>query len=372
MIILMLSREDSLCKEGWGYARAFERRGDKLVCIEPDTPLNVDIETLLKKCPTRPDLILHPETDYPYLPEGLNDVDIPTAYFHIDTYKFLPERLRASSFFDIPILFHPQFEEQFRNAGHAGALTLLHAAQIDFYGLEPVPQTDRSYEVGWVGRVGGDLYQTRQRVLPVLAREFRMNDWKRRYTLLETADQYRQSKIVVNVGRDDYPGDANMRVFEVMAAGTLLMTLLPSELTLAGFVEGEHFVGYRDERDIVPLIRQFLKNDVARQRIANAGRELVLHEHTYDHRVTKLANAVSRLGVHLPALSRRWPETRTRLVRLEYFSADCRLDCAYREFRWLAKHSLGKTLRAVPVLGRALVRHSRNRRKNLQASVARS
>ena len=372
MIVLMLSREDSLCKEGWGYARAFERRGDTLVCVEPGTPLNVDIETLLKKCPSRPDLILHPETDFPYLPEGLTEVDIPTACFHIDTFKYLNQRLRWSGLFDFPLLFHPNLENEFRRAGHAGARTNLHAAQIDFYGRAAVAQDERGYEVGWVGQVGGALYQARARILPELAREFRMNDWKRRYTLAETAELYRHSKIVVNVGRDDYPQDANMRVFEVMAAGTLLITRMPSELTSAGFVEGEHFVGYSDESEIVGLVRRYLKDDSGREKIAGAGRELVLGEHTYDHHVAGLMNAIAQPGGSRLAAARRWPETRTRLTRLEYFAGECHLDCAYREFQWLARHSPGKTLQGASLLGRAWMRRSLNRRRMLQAAAARS
>jgi hypothetical protein len=183
---------------------------------------------------------------------------------------------------------------------------------------------------------------------------------------------YRHSKIVVNVGRDDYPQDANMRVFEVMAARTLLITRIPSELTSAGFVEGVHFAGYTEEPEIIHLVRRFLKDDVAREKIAAAGRELVLGEHTYDHRVASLMDAVARQGDQRLAAGRRWPETRTRLTRLEYFAAGCELDCAYREFQWLARHSPGKTLQGAPLLGRAWMRRSRNRRRALQAATARS
>jgi spore maturation protein CgeB len=51
-----------------------------------------------------------------------------------------------------------------------------------------------------------------------------MNEWWRLYTYEEMVKVYQRSKIVVNVGRDDYPQDANLRVFEAMAAGALLIT----------------------------------------------------------------------------------------------------------------------------------------------------
>ncbi|MEM4218097.1 MAG: glycosyltransferase [Candidatus Methanomethylicaceae archaeon] len=62
---------------------------------------------------------------------------------------------------------------------------------------------------------------------------------------------------MVNISRDDFPHDANMRCFEVMAAGALLVTSLPTELADLGFEEGRHFVGFEHEQDLlekVPLL----------------------------------------------------------------------------------------------------------------------
>jgi len=82
-----------------------------------------------------------------------------------------------------------------------------------------------------------------------------MNDWSRRYEPEEMARIYRQSKIIVNIARDDFPQDANLRTFEAMATGALLLTSLPTELTEIGFEDGVHFVGFRKEAEIAPLVR---------------------------------------------------------------------------------------------------------------------
>src|SRR6266851_3617913 len=82
--------------------------------------------------------------------------------------------------------------------------------------------------------------------LPKLAQEFHTNDWSRWYSVAEVANVYRRSQIVVNIGRDDFPQDANLRVFEVLASGTLLLTSMPTELAQLGFQQGAHFVGYCD------------------------------------------------------------------------------------------------------------------------------
>ena len=59
---------------------------------------------------------------------------------------------------------------------------------------------------------------------------------------------YKQSKVVVNLSRDDYLQDANLRCFEVMASGALLITPKPTELSEIGFIEGTHYVTFKTKR----------------------------------------------------------------------------------------------------------------------------
>ena len=130
--------------------------------------------------------------------------------------------------------------------------------------------------------------------LPKLAQEFHTNDWSRWYSVAEVANVYRRSQIVVNIGRDDFPQDANLRVFEVLASGTLLLTSMPTELAQLGFQQGAHFVGYCDPaRDSCP-----------------GG--------TYDQRVDQLLMRLAQFGQKKPAPVRSWPESRARLVTLDF------------------------------------------------------
>src|SRR5262249_3986986 len=151
---------------------------------------------------------------------------------------------------------------------------------------------------------------------------FRMNDVARRYSLEEMANVCSQSRIVVNIGRDDFPQDANLRTFEAMGAGALLITSLPSELTQIGFEEGVHFIGYRDVQEIKPLARRYLSEDSARQSIARAARAKVLREHTYDERVKRLLELVEVGNKKLLAPARTWSEERVRLAYLDYFAGN--------------------------------------------------
>jgi hypothetical protein len=366
MTILVLWREEELIRELAAYARAFRRKGICVVSVEAGFPLNGDLGQLLRRCPERPSLILHPESATPYLPWGLSQVDIPTACFQVDTYAYTQRRIAWSMLFDHVFVFHPGYDEGFRKAGHPGACVLPHAVEAELFTGE---ELERIFEVGWVGQVQGPLYRRRETVLPVLSESFRMNDFARRYSFEEMARVYRQSRIVLNIARDDFPQDANLRVFEVMAAGALLITSLPSELTQIGFEEGVHFIGYREVKEIQPLIRKYLAEESARRRIAEAAREKVLREHTYDGRVETIVEHIAQSGRTFSAPARSWPEERVRLIYLDYFAANSELNCAAKELRRIAQLSFKETTFGVALMARAYARKIRIR---MQAQYSRS
>src|SRR3984885_7082303 len=362
MLVLTLCPQDNLSKELWGDARAFRRHGIALSCVSANTPPDVHIDDLLSACPARPDFVWSPDSDFCCMPHGLTEVDIPTVCFQFDTNNNTSRRILWSTLFDIPVLFHPGFEQMYRDAGHAHPLTLAHAAQSDFYDVEI---DEKTTDLGWVGQVRGAPYATRKRILPRLAREFRMNDWATHYTLEQTADIYRQSKIVLNVSRDDYPQDANMRVFEAMAAGALLITSLPSNLIALGFTEGEHFVGYERGEDIAKRIQHFLNDEESRLRIAQAGRQLVLDRHTYDTRVESLVHFISMYGNKFSAPARRKRLEEVRLMHLDYYTSMFNMRSAFRELGWLESHDVRCAAKGAYLIGRAQIRQSLNQVQQL-------
>lgn len=354
MTILVLCRESNLCNNLACYAEGLRRRGVQLVCMEERFSFDIDLQDCLRLCPEPPSLILHPESDMPYLPWGLAEVDIPTACFQVDTYSYTRHRIRWSMLFDQAIVFHPGYDTLFQKAGHPDACFFPHAVRAELFSGN---EQERVYEVGWVGQTSGPLYRTRHAILAELSQRFRMNDIARRYSPEEMADIYRQSKIVVNIGRDDYPQDANLRAFEAMAAGTLLITSRPSELTQIGFGEGVHFLGYENPGEIAPTIRKYVSDEGARRRIAEAGRAKVLREHTYDARVEKWLARIAGNNGKLLAPARQWPEGRVRRIYLDYFAANGALPEAAAELRSVARHSAKEAFLGAALLGRAWSKH---------------
>jgi Glycosyl transferases group 1 len=323
--ILCLCREDNLTNLLAEYAGEIRARGVKLTCVNFGTPYDAAVAQLLKSCSEEPSVIFHPESDFPLLPQGLEQTAIPTVCFQVDTYAFTEHRFRWSSLFDLVAVFHPGYAEKFRKRGHPGAFLLPHAVRKNLYtGAE----RERPFDVGWVGQTRGVMYRRRESLLPELAKAFRMNEWTRKHTPETLAEAYRSSRIVVNIGRDDYPQDANLRTFEAMAGGALLITSLPSELVELGFAEGAEFVGYREKEEVFELIRRYLNDERARLRIARAGRERVLREHTYECRVeTLFQRLLEASGVH-NAPARRWTREQVQLTYLDYYASNRALKAA--------------------------------------------
>jgi spore maturation protein CgeB len=75
----------------------------------------------------------------------------------------------------------------------------------------------------------------------------------------------------------------NLRLFEVPAAGAFLLTDWVEEID-GSYVDGEHLVCWRTVDELRERISCYLQNDVARERIALAGREHFLGNHSYERR----------------------------------------------------------------------------------------
>lgn len=359
MKILCLCQEDNHRKMLPAYARAFGDRGIAFHYVDWSPPFDVALDTLLKRCPDRPDCLLHFDSDLPLLPDGLAESEIPTMHFDVDTYAYTWKRMRWASLFDHVSVCHPGYDEVFRRRGHPGTFVLAHAVRREFFAG---PEQRREFEVGWVGQVSGPIYRRREAWLPKIASKFRMNELTKSYSLREVAEIYRRSRVVVNFGRDDFPQDANMRVFEALASGALLITSVPSELTLLGFREGQHFVGYNQETEIVPLIKKFLQDEPARARIAGLGREKCLSEHTYDNRVDQFLDHFQKFGNQKLAPARGWPEPRIRLMYLDFFAANGLRDCAWRQFCRFAGRGFSETIQGAALIAKVCVKELRSPR----------
>jgi hypothetical protein len=107
---------------------------------------------------------------------------------------------------------------------------------------------------------------------------------------------YGQAKIGFNFS---IRGEINMRVFEVMGGGALLLTnpLPEDDLERLGLRDGVSLIVYRSPGELAPLIDRWLADEPGRRRIAQEGCRIVRERHTYVRRLEVLVEtARTRLG----------------------------------------------------------------------------
>ncbi len=101
------------------------------------------------------------------------------------------------------------------------------------------------------------------------------------------AKSYRAARIVLNVHHPQLPHGCNQRTFEAPACGAFSLVDDRQELGSA-FVIGEEVAAYRDAADLQAKVRHYISHDDERAAIAARGRERVLSEHKYTHRMQTL------------------------------------------------------------------------------------
>lgn len=105
----------------------------------------------------------------------------------------------------------------------------------------------------------------------------------------DAAKKFSQSKIVFNISIGD---DINMRTFESMATGSMLLTnWLPTLENL--FEDGKHLVTYKTMDEAIKKATYYLTHDKERERIARAGMKEVLSKHTYKKRLDTIFKTIS-------------------------------------------------------------------------------
>lgn len=109
---------------------------------------------------------------------------------------------------------------------------------------------------------------------------------------LEMVKALNSAKIVLNIHVDnDLPYKVNMRTFEVTGSRGFLLTDKPYDLDKY-FDIGKELVCYRDEKELVDLVKNYLDEREEREMIALAGQNRTYREHTYEQRSQKLINTV--------------------------------------------------------------------------------
>ena len=111
------------------------------------------------------------------------------------------------------------------------------------------------------------------------------------------AEQYRHGRVVLGLNnmRSGMDGHAktfstSMRTFEALACGKPFLAAQSDAYERLGLIQGEHMVWVNRQMDTLSWADRLLSTEG--QRIAEAGRQFVLTQHTYAHRLKRIADVV--------------------------------------------------------------------------------
>ncbi len=257
-------------------------------------PAFIDVAEVLATLPSgfTPDLFVWVDQDRFTLPVNLGALPCPSVALMGDTHIDLEWRLRYGVGFDhVFVMFNRQHIPLFAAAGCPSVHWC--PAAIDPEVHVPAPSA-RTHDVGFVGSTHPELHRRRvERLRWLIAQGIDVHvDCQ---PLERMSAVLAASRIGVN---DTAAEDLNMRVFEALGAGALLLTnRLPAESGLETlFTDGRHLVVYDDDEGLLAKIRYYLdeRHAAEREAIAAEGRREVLARHTYDVRVQQILDTLSR------------------------------------------------------------------------------
>jgi glycosyltransferase involved in cell wall biosynthesis/Flp pilus assembly protein TadD len=248
-----------------------------------DLPLEATYAQLVEHFPRNfePDLLFYVDSGRQGVPADLDGLNMPKVCYLIDTHVGPEERLRIARHFDFVFLAQRAQVPLFKRAGIRNVHWLPLACSEELH--SSVWPQERTLDVAWVGRCMEDATDRRRGLVETVCERF-PNSVRAQVYPQTMADLYNRAKIVVNAA---VKNDLNMRVFEAMASGALLITDEADGLEDL-FTDREHLVIYRSDEDLVSLVEYYLEHDDERERIARAGQALVREKHTYRARAQTL------------------------------------------------------------------------------------
>jgi len=222
------------------------------------------------------DLYLNIDDGFDYqLPGELR----PSAFWAIDTHLNFERCRQKARDFDVVFAAQRDGAEAIRQTGIASATWLPLACDPEVHRKHDIPE---QYDVAFVGNV---FPGPREELLNLIRRKYR-NAFIGQCYFDEMARTYSASRTVFN---RSIKNDINMRVFEAVACGSLLLT---NELTENGLAElfrdGVHLATYRDADDLLDKLAYYLRRDSLRAKIAAAGATEAVSKHSYARRMERL------------------------------------------------------------------------------------
>lgn len=191
------------------------------------------------------------------------------------------------------------------------------------YGYDPELHRDYSLkkdmDVLFIGNLNRSVQQDREKHLYRLAR------MEHKYRVhIKTGifgDEYarlmNRAHLVFNCS---IRGEANMRFFEAMACGAVVMNNHIDELDVLGFRPDEHYLVYKDPQDAV--IKYFEEWTDEKRESIRANVDQVLSQHSYDNRARALVEKIKNADVDITKRKMLELPLNEQALRWEKYNSD--------------------------------------------------
>ncbi len=223
------------------------------------------------------------------MPERLR----PSAYYAVDTHLNMERMIPLASQFDAVFSAQKDGVAGFAESGIEASWLPL-ACWPEFHSAPA--NTPKMLDLAYVGNVRLRWWRRhklkpRDRFLYAVRRRFK-NSHIGQARAEDLGRVYGSARVGLN---RTIRNDICMRFFEVMCSGTMLLT---NRTEGNGFLEffspGENLAVYESDDEVFDAIDYWLAHEDERERIAAAGKELVLGKHTYAHRAENMLRILRR------------------------------------------------------------------------------
>lgn len=281
-----------------GQTPGYTTRLGKSLCLGR----RADVSSAISQCSREPDVVIEIDGYGSFHLTGYRSLGIPTAYWAIDSHINLDFQRNIAPDFDYIFVAQKDYMNSFRQV----------ADDVSWLPLAVDPEihrrftVDKQFDIGYVGSfydpvwlaghsklaafwLSRTAFKERMRLLTHLSAKYNLvvsnNAWGE-----NLAKVYNLCKIGFN---QSIGGDLNLRVFEVISSGTMLLTDRIGNGLTELFGDREHLVTY-SARDLDDLVDYYLENESEREKIADQGQQIVRKKHTYEVRMDEMLAKLTR------------------------------------------------------------------------------
>jgi len=248
-------------------------------------PAEITIEELFEELGT-PDLFFYNEP-FSLIPRGLERCPVPTVCTVGDPHRGVRGRRMYARLFDHVLVYQRNYVHRFDEHPPGAVHWLPFSCDTEVVRDLGLP---RDIDVAQIGTISGWDRRQRRRIVSLLAQRYRINE-QRPYSMEEIPGVYSRAKIVLDT---PVAGDLNLRFFEALSCGSLLLTRRLDNGQADLLQENVHYVAYGDEKELLEKVDYYLRNVEERRRIALAGHAEALRRHNLEQRVKAVLESVMK------------------------------------------------------------------------------